>query len=240
MWPGQYRDRSFQKVGFMTGRTMPAKQSRKRRRSRIPFRRYTNLAAVIHLLQTRDITLLNPATWDDRNDAYFMAEYKRLLTAKTVLALCFAESEETYHHWRVFSHGADGVCLEFDKQALLTTFEGQKQIRLGGVNYRQIKTLKARAEIDVEELPFLKRLPYQDEKEFRIVYADRNATEEFRNFPIDLAWIRRITLSPWMSQALSRSVVKTLRAIPGCEKLQISRSTLVGNSEWQELTSRAR
>jgi hypothetical protein len=230
-------------VRMMAGRTVSTTQLRQnplRKRGRIPFRRYTNLAAVIHLLQTRDITLLNPATWDDRNDAYFMAEYKRLLQAKTVLALCFAESEETYHHWRVFSHGADGVCLEFDKQALLSAFDGQKQIRLGGVNYRQIRTLRARTEISVEELPFLKRLPYQDEKEFRIVYADKDATEEFRDFPIDLAWIRRITLSPWMSQALSRSVVKTLRAIPGCEKLQISRSTLVGNSEWQELTSRVR
>ena len=206
----------------------------------MPFRRYTNLAAVIHLLQTREITLLNPATWDDRNDAYFMAEYKRLLQAKTVLALCFAESEETYHHWRVFSHGADGICLEFDKQALLSAFDGHRRIRLGAVNYRQIRTLRARTEIGIEELPFLKRLPYQDEKEFRIVYADPEVAVEFRNFPLDLAWIRRITLSPWMSQALSRSVVKTLRSIPGCEKLRISRSTLVGNNEWQELTARAR
>ena len=79
------------------------------------FRRYTNLAAVVHLLQAKAITLLNPATWDDTNDAYFMAEYKRLKQAKTVLALCFAETAETYHHWRVFSHGADGVCLEFNK-----------------------------------------------------------------------------------------------------------------------------
>jgi hypothetical protein len=34
------------------------------------FRRYTNLAAVVHLLHAKAITLLNPATWDDRNDAY--------------------------------------------------------------------------------------------------------------------------------------------------------------------------
>lgn len=66
------------------------------------FRRYTNLAAAIHLLQSRKITLLNPARWDDANDAYFMAEYKRLVGAETVLALCFAETAETYHHWRVF------------------------------------------------------------------------------------------------------------------------------------------
>jgi len=217
-----------------------SRNNAQKRHRRTPFRRYTNLAAVIHLLQMREITLLNPASWDDRNDAYFMAEYKRLLKAKSALALCFAESEETYHHWRVFSHGADGVCIEFDKAALLTAFDNQPKIRLGRVNYRQIKTLKERPQIGIEELPFLKRLPYQDEKEFRIVYVDMAEAEEFRNFGIDLSWIKRITLSPWMSQALSRSVVKTLRLIPGCAALKISRSTLVGNHEWQELTSRAK
>jgi hypothetical protein len=48
--------------------------------------RYTNLAATIHMLCTKCITLLNPATWDDKNDAYFMAEYKRTVVAGGVAA----------------------------------------------------------------------------------------------------------------------------------------------------------
>jgi hypothetical protein len=54
------------------------------------FRRYTNPAATIHLLRQKKITLLNPATWDDKNDAYFMAEYKRLKSAQngSGLVLC--------------------------------------------------------------------------------------------------------------------------------------------------------
>ena len=97
------------------------------------FRRYTNLAAVVHLLHAKAVTLLNPATWDDRNDAYYMAEYKRLKQAKTVLALCFAETTETYHHWRVFSHGADGVCIEFDKDRLLKVWSGDKSVQTRAV-----------------------------------------------------------------------------------------------------------
>jgi hypothetical protein len=46
------------------------------------FRRYTNLASALHILRDGCITLLSPETWDDRNDAYFMAEYKRLKKAK--------------------------------------------------------------------------------------------------------------------------------------------------------------
>jgi hypothetical protein len=59
-------------------------------------RRYTNLAATIHMLRSRTITLLSPGSWDDRNDAYFMAEYKRRKGLKTLLALCFANCGETY------------------------------------------------------------------------------------------------------------------------------------------------
>ena len=93
--------------------------------------RYTNLAATIYMLRTRNITLLNPATWDDTNDFYFMSEYKRLKDAKSVLALCFAESEESYHHWRIFSSGSDGVRIEFDKPALLGALKSDSQ-RQGG------------------------------------------------------------------------------------------------------------
>ena len=66
------------------------------------FRKYTNLAALIHFLQTKQITLLNPSTWDDKNDAYFLEEFKNIQGFTTVLAICFAETYETYHHWKVF------------------------------------------------------------------------------------------------------------------------------------------
>jgi hypothetical protein len=127
-------------------------------------RRYTNLGATIRLLQTGHITLLNPATWDDKNDSYFMSEFKRLKKVKTVLALCFAQSKETYHHWRVFSDGTDGVCIEFDKNKLLTTFSEDNRILRGKMNYEYIGTLEKRSHIDVDNLPFLKRKPYEDER----------------------------------------------------------------------------
>ena len=156
------------------------------------FRRYTNLAAVIHLLRTRSITLLNPATWDDTNDAYYMAEYKRLHGANTVLALCFTESDEKYHHWQVFFYGSDGVCIEFDKQQLMRTWIGDPTIRMESVTYELIKNLRARVMIDVERLPFLKRYPYKDEREFRVIYVGDEAPLETKSYPIQLNCIRRI------------------------------------------------
>jgi len=205
-----------------------------------PFRRYTNLAATIHMLRTKRITLLNPATWDDRNDAYFMAEYKRHKNAKAVLALCFAEHKETYHHWKVFSHGSDGVCIQFDKEKLLSTFANDPKIRMGSIQYMKIRELRAEAEVELEELPFLKRDPYNDEREFRVVYVDMDEPLEFQDYELNLEWIERITLSPWISKSLSSSVRQTLRLIDGCSKLQISRSTLVDNEMWKRMTARVK
>lgn len=202
------------------------------------FRRYTNLAATIHLLSNKKITLLNPATWDDKNDAYFMAEYKRLRNAKTVLALCFAERKETYHHWRVFSHGADGVCIEFKKEKLLGTFNANAGTRCKSVDYRMITDLRSKSDLHLEELPFLKRFPYTDECEFRVVYVSCTDAFDYRDYPIRISWIKRVTLSPWMSRTLAKSVKATLRSLPGCSSLPISQSTLIENEQWKEVTSR--
>ena len=106
-------------------------------------RHYTNLAAVIHHLQTKTITLLDPATWDDRNDAYFLQKYKSENNAKTVLALCSSEQSETYHHWRVFAGGVGGVCIQFDKNRLLKKINEADGFKHSSVNYISIKQLKS-------------------------------------------------------------------------------------------------
>lgn len=204
----------------------------------VSFRRYTNLAAAIHLLRTRRITLLDPSKWDDRNDAFFMSEYKRLTNAMSVLALCFAESRETYHHWRVFSHGSDGVCIEFDKEQILRTVEREQAVRHGPMNYTLLKFAKKMADVDVDDLPFLKRSPYGDEAEYRIVYVDRAVKKTFHDIPIELSHVKRITLSPWLDAALSNSVKASLKSIDGCSSLKIYRSTLIENTDWKKLTSR--
>jgi hypothetical protein len=205
-----------------------------------PIRRYTNLPATIHLLSTKRITLLNPATWDDKNDAYFMAEYKRYRKADTVLALCFAEKSETYHHWSVFSHGPDGVCIAFDKEKLLSAFEKDPRIKTGFVHYTKMNELESLRSVRIAELPFLKRAPYRDEKEFRVVYCDKKTATEFKDYQIDIGWIRRITLSPWIPKALAASVKEMLKSIDGCSGLKIARSTLVENETWKSITARVK
>lgn len=198
---------------------------------KITLRRYTNLAATIDILHRKVITLLSPDLWDDRNDAYYLGQYKTNKSAGSVLALCFAEAPETYHHWKVFSSGMDGVCLEFNKDEFLSRLPNDGSLQSRSVIYKKIEEIGS-GELDLEELPFLKRYPYRDEKEFRLLYVDNDEELSVKDFPIELQCIDRVTLSPWMPQVLKDSVSKTLHSIEGCRSLDIFRSTLVQSERW--------
>ena len=189
-------------------------------------RRYTSLPAVLHLLHTKQITLLSPASWDDRNDAFFMSEYKRCQDVKSVLALCFSEANETYHHWRVFTHGSDGVCVEFKRDELLAAFDKITNLHKRAVQYKRMSKLK-NFHPSVGQLPFLKRQPYKDEKEFRLVYADGSEEIPAKGFGIDLTCIQRITLGPWMPKPLADAVKLTIHSIDGCENVEVYQTTLL-------------
>ena len=208
--------------------------------ARVPgfLRRYTDLPALLHLLRRRELTLLDPRTWDDRNDAHFMALYKARRELKTVLALCFSQSQETYHHWRVFSSGAAGVCIVFDRERLLQDLHVQPGIRTGAMTYLTLPQLRGRP-LQLDELPVLNRYGFKPETEFRAVYCDGDEERPSLAVPIRLASIRSISLSPWMHGALAESAVQTLRAIEGCARLRVSRSTLISNEQWKRYGSGA-
>src|SRR5579871_1937831 len=82
-------------------------------------RRYTDLPSLFRLLATRQITLIDPRSWDDRNDTFYMAQYKERKQLSSLLALCFSMAPETYHHWYIFTKGSSGVCIQFRHDAFL-------------------------------------------------------------------------------------------------------------------------
>ena len=137
----------------------------------------------------------------------------------------------------MFLHGTDGVRTEFDTEKLLSTFARDPQTRSGSMTRSKIDDNKRLKSFDIERLPFLKWAPYEDE--FRVVYVDKVSTLEVKDYPIELSWIRRITLSPWINKALFKSVKETLHSIRGCSNIQISRSTLFENEQWRRLASDA-
>ena len=196
-------------------------------------RRYTSLASLLALLQDRKLTLLSPALWEDRNDAFTMSQYKARKNLKTLLALCFSESDETYHHWRVFTHGADGVCIHFKREDLLKALPVGQNLSAGKVTYRKITDLP-RFKPKLEQLPFLKRQPFGDECEFRLIYEDLVQETETKAFPIPLRVIGRVTLNPWLPRPLASAVKSAIKSIPGCSALKVYQTTLLENETWKK------
>jgi len=190
--------------------------------------RYTDLPATIHLLETKSITLLNPKTWDDKNDAFFLNQYKRQKKAKSVLTLCFSKAKEKYHHWKVFAGDVDGVRIEFDRESLLKGVRNDARFKSGKVIYKKTNEIKL-AELPSHALPFLKRITFKDDKEYRVIFVDYNKHVEYKQANIDLNCIRRITLSPWMSKTVAKSVKRVLKKIEGCGELTIYHSKLIDN-----------
>jgi hypothetical protein len=208
--------------------------------SKVPtyLRRYTDLPALLHMLSSRTITLLDPKTWDDRNDAFYMSQYKDRKNLKTLLALCFSQVPETYHHWHVFSKGPAGVCIVFDRAALLESFFRQEGVSADTVEYMTLIEAK-KYTFEINRLPFLKRAGFKPEGEFRVIYTSASDERPSISIPMELSCIRSISLSPWLHASFTESAVRSIRAIDGCAKLKVSRSTLISNEQWKTLGKNA-
>jgi hypothetical protein len=202
-------------------------------------RRYTNIPALIYLLREQKITLLDPASWDDKNDSYFLSLYREKHDLESVLALCFTPAAETYHHWRVFADGSSGACISFNGDKLLKAVKKQLGVRAKAVTYLKLSDIRNKP-VKIGDLPFLKRWAYGDEREFRIIYESSDKKSNSLDIAIPIACIERITLSPWIPAALSDHVKRTIKGIKGCSSIKVVRSTLISNENWKALGDSAR
>lgn len=203
-------------------------------------RRYTDIPSLLYLLRSRSITLLDPSSWDDTNDSYFLLKYKEKKKLQTVLALCLTQTEETYHHWRVFAGSSAGACILFDRVRLLDALSHTPGILTDRVDYQRLRDVRRRsAHLAVDELPFIKRAGFMPEAEFRLLYTSLDKQLKYLDIPIPLECIVEVRLSPWLNARLRKCLKDTLQSLRGCEGLQIHRSTLIGNSSWKKFGDRA-
>jgi hypothetical protein len=200
-------------------------------------RRYTNIPSLLHTLKTKTITLLDPSKWEDTNDSYWLDVYRKKRQLESVVALCFTQVDETYHHWHVFAEGAGGACIEFDKTRLLKLFD-ENGIKHRKIEYKRLPELKDNI-LSLEDLPFIKRYGFRHEGEFRAIFESpaRKIDSLPMNFPIGA--IRRISLSPWLPEPLLNATKEILRSVDGCEQLKVFRSTLTGNNTWKRAADKA-
>ena len=194
-------------------------------------RRYTNLPSLLHLLTTKSLTFLDPESWDDKNDSLFMRLYKERMALDTLLALCFSQETETYHHWSVFASGSSGVCISFNKEELLAELEQYDGIRGRAVSYIQLNELEQTSR-KINNLPFMKRAPFRPESEFRMIFEEKGKPRSYVDIDIPLSCIDRVHLSPWMPRAVAESVKSIVRSMDGVGEIDVLRSTLIQNDRW--------
>ena len=146
---------------------MPSDSSA-RSEDRLFLRRYTSLPVLVDMLHHRRVTLVDPERWPDKNDTAFLEAYKEKRNLKTLVAICLTATSERFHHWNVFANGPAGVCIEFHRGAFLEAVGSIEGLRHGPVTYREIEQLD-KTPPAIDELPFLKRFPYIDERDRKSV-----------------------------------------------------------------------
>lgn len=200
--------------------------------------RYTELPFLLEFLRTREIALLSPLSWDDRNDAFYLDAYARAKGLRSIYVLCLTQANETYHHWKVFSSGYSGMCIVFRQDRLLEWVNAQPALQAAFVAYKTLPDMRAAAPA-LADLPFLKRLAFADEKEFRIMSMPSSDNAGPVRVPMPLSTIDRIVINPWLPKSVAEHVKATIKGLDGCASLKVYRSTLVDNEAWKRFAEPA-
>lgn len=201
-------------------------------------KRFTSLAVALDMLVERRLTLLSPKTWDDQNDIAYLEAYRQKREVKKVFALCFTQAAETFHHWRVFAGGLEGVRINIDKHALLQSLVADPCYVWNDVEYLTLEKVAAMREIDVFDMPFFKRFAFRDELEFRLLYECGDPKALVHHVPIERRWIKSITVSPWMPQTLLDSVKTAIHSIDGCKDVRVQKTNIREHDRWMGATKR--
>lgn len=193
--------------------------------------RFTTVPFLIDMMSRRQLTLLNPAFWEDYNDRVTMELYKKRKKAESVYALCLTDRRETIHHWNTFASGTSGCCIEFDRRKLIQCLKSVEGVAHGKVEYVKINDL-AQVSTKVNKLPYLKREPFEPEREYRIVATCSRPQQPAFDIPLDINSIRRITISNKLPEPVFKSLKEGLMNIAPDYKGRISHSTLLNNARW--------
>lgn len=175
---------------------------------------------------------MNPSSWDDKNDSYFVQAYRERKGYGSVLALCLTGAGTTYHHWKVFTHGASGACIYFNHAKFLAWLEAETSIIGREVKYKTLAQV-AKTPPELDDLPFVKRKAYEHEEEFRLLYTSARKSVPAMSFELPLDVIERVVLNPWLPPATVAAVRDVIQRIEGCETLDVLRATVIKNDDWQ-------
>ncbi len=168
-------------------------------------KKYTKIEYLHEILETKQLHLGDPASWDDQNDWEAIRLYSTRLDGFDIRATCLTQASDRFHFWHIFGERECGVCLWFEQDALVSDIEKDASLIADVVRYPNNKRLR---ETTLEKVPFTKREQYRDELEFRILRIASPSGIAPEKFKFSAPSLRKIYLNPWLS---AKSVVSHKR-----------------------------
>lgn len=193
--------------------------------------KYIDIKYFLDIIKYRRITLTNIDNWDDKNDVYSIKKYIIAKKAKTALASCFTQKSDKYHFWKTYTNCDQGVRITFNKSRILDNLNNISDIHYSDVKYCIIKNLK---NISEDDLPFLKRRHYSDEKEFRIIklfHDDVVANLFYINIDIDA--IEEIVFNPWINDIMYDEFKSIIKYKYGLNRVEILKTGIIDFKYWK-------
>ena len=202
------------------------------------------------MMINKRLTIVGYQSWVDSNDKYAMDLYKNGDHSIEFLgAYCVSgTSSETFHQWKVFADGPDGICVCFDARKFR---EFVSKLPSNDYVCRPVKYVSYKSSSDEQDeqfvdafesldranIPFIKRKGFADEEEFRILYSSKSKEDGYHHIPFDPSMIKQLILSPFLNDGLVKTVQNVLKSIEGCPTI-VRKARLTDNKKWQKSLAR--
>lgn len=162
-------------------------------------KKYTKLKYLETILRRHKLHLGDPKSWDDKNDAFSLEQYRLARSLAVLKVTCLTTASDRYHFWKEFGSKEDGVCLWFDRKQFINGISSAKNTACGYVKYltpTQLVQINS-----LNDLRFAKRAQFYDEQEYRIVYegGNRGSEKSEYGFSFPISSLKRIYLNGWLS-----------------------------------------
>jgi len=196
---------------------------------------YTSVPNLLKILRGKKLVLGDPSRWIDKNDAFLIEEYRKQNDIPKIFALCFCMENEISLFWETYAKGENGCRIDFVPKILLkvckvsTNVRADGRFRKGKVSYLTLKRVQRRS-CQIEDFPFIKRHPFRNEHEYRILWEGKTRLKSI-GVEIDLGSIHRITLSARMP-AHKRERLRRSLSLLLPRKVKVCTTTLYINERW--------
>ena len=200
---------------------------------------YTSLSKLVSILEQDKLEFGDPAGWEDKNDAASVEAYRRTSGAERIRVLSLASGDEQIHLWFEYAHKEYGACIHFKTPALLAALKKEKRFICGPIRYTPRDKLSAqelKAHTPVE-WPFIKRRPYENEQEYRVLWTG-GPDETPPAIPL-AGLLDSITLAPGLPSPCNTVLQKMLSANYAEKyRLKVQSSRLLNSPDWIRLFNR--